>query len=168
MVSADLSPGFKLIASAQAAYAEEQPVFLIKLPAAAQFPTRISAEDVAALRHWPELYPESFAKAFREKGSAALKSFLRSCKLELQQIDLIICPRLYKGMHQDLADALSWPLELFADSFEQHGLSGAASLPIALDALQPRLKGGKVLCVTFSSGLNWAFALLEPHILGPS
>lgn len=126
-------------------------VFCCKLPAAAQFPMRITADDVRAGRHFPQL------------SVAHFRSELAQVRLpfRFEGATCAVTHEVFAGMSEDICRKLGVSNLNFYDVFPKRGHVGAAGVPLALAALPRMRKGDVVMLAVVGAGISWGSAMLE-------
>lgn len=125
--------------------------FWCKLPAARQFPLRITADDVRAGRHFPELSRREFA------------SVMARARMPFH-FDGAVCAvthQLFAGMTELICQQLGVSKLNFYDVFPKRGHTGAAGLPLALASLPRFRRGDVVTLAALGAGVSWGTAMLE-------
>lgn len=133
-------------------------------PASAQYPQRITAEDLARKDHFPSM---NGRKVFRHAVSTMRDSamaILEAEGLALSDVDMLVPHQANLRISATVQRALDLPDARIYNNIDRFGNTTAASLPIAVDECcrTGRLSPGDLLCcVAFGSGFTWGAALIR-------
>ena len=105
----------------------------------------------------PGLY--NFALNFAPKN---IKKFLKSCKLNINEIDYFVFHQANKFMLEGLVRAMNLDKKKVFIDMETTGNTTSSSIPIILKKKENSLKkNAKILMVAFGGGLSWSICLAK-------
>ncbi|MBH24507.1 MAG: 3-oxoacyl-ACP synthase [Myxococcales bacterium] len=133
-------------------------------PSSAQFPARITAENLARREHFPQMKGRLVFKHAVTTMRDAMLGLLEELEISLNQVDLLIPHQANLRISALVQKALALPDDRVFNNIERYGNTTAASLPIAVDESLRlgRLKEGDLLAlVAFGSGFTWGASLIR-------
>lgn len=125
---------------------------------------RISAEDIAAGRHYPRMEGREVFKHAVKRMPEVVMEALEANDLTTNDIDLLIPHQANLRISQMVQRRLGLEDDQVVNNIQRYGNTTAATIPIALaEAVRDeRLERGDLLClVAFGSGLTWGSALVR-------
>jgi len=125
---------------------------------------RISADDIAAGRHYPRMEGKEVFKHAVTRMPEAIHEALAANNLTTSDIDLLVPHQANLRISQMVQRRLGLEDRQVVNNIERYGNTTAATIPIALaEAIREgRLKRGDLLAlVAFGSGFTWGSALVR-------
>ncbi len=125
---------------------------------------RISAEDLAAGRHYPSMDGREVFKHAVTRMHEAVEEALTVSGLGIDDVDLLIPHQANLRISEMVRRRLGIPEDRVYNNIQRYGNTTAATIPIALaEAVDDgRLNRGDLLClVAFGSGFTWGSALIR-------
>lgn len=133
-------------------------------PASGQYPSRITAEDLAQGRHYPQMNGRLvFKNAVRAMRDAALE-VLEASGVALEDVALFLPHQANLRISELVCESLGVSPERFYNNIDQYGNTTAATLPISLDECRRAgrvLPGDLVVMMAFGAGFTWGAALIR-------
>ncbi|MDR1533631.1 MAG: ketoacyl-ACP synthase III [Planctomycetota bacterium] len=123
-----------------------------------------SPEMLAKRQNYIKLEGRAVYKNAISKIVMLVNESLERCRLNREDINLIIPHQMNARIIESAAKHLDIPLEKIFINLDRYGNTSAATIPIALDEArrENRLhKGDLVVLVAFGGGMTWASALLR-------
>lgn len=93
----------------------------------------------------------------------SLEEILSETKLQVSDIDHVVCHQANLRIISHVYKKLSIPEEKFYINLDRFGNTSSASIPIVLDEMAEKnllKEGDKILCVGFGAGLTWGATLV--------
>ncbi len=125
---------------------------------------RISAEDIAAGRHYPMMVGKEVFKHAVARMPEAVHEALAANELTTEDIDLLVPHQANLRISQMVQRRLQLRDDQVVNNIQRYGNTTAATIPIALaEAIRDeRLERGDLLAlVAFGSGFTWGSALIR-------
>jgi 3-oxoacyl-[acyl-carrier-protein] synthase III len=136
----------------------------IEAPGSRFYPQRITAEMIAAGRHFPKMKGRHVFTMAVQRMPEVIHEGLAACGLDIADLDLLVPHQANKRIIEQVADGLGLPPEKVFINIEKYGNTTAASIPLALyDAEESgRLKRGDLVVLSsFGAGFTWASAVVR-------
>ncbi|MEO1268787.1 MAG: beta-ketoacyl-ACP synthase III [Myxococcota bacterium] len=133
-------------------------------PASSQFPTRLTADNLARREHFPAMQGRTVFKHAVTTMRDTVLALLEQLNMSLGQVDMLIPHQANLRISALVQKSLGLPDDRVFNNIERYGNTTAASLPIAVDECRRlgRLDEGALLCmVAFGSGFTWGAALIR-------
>jgi 3-oxoacyl-[acyl-carrier-protein] synthase III len=125
---------------------------------------RISADDIAAGRHYPKMVGKEVFKHAVTRMPEAVHEALAANNLSTDDIDLLVPHQANLRISQMVQRRLKLRDDQVVNNIQRYGNTTAATIPIALaEAVREgRLERGDLLAlVAFGSGFTWGSALIR-------
>jgi 3-oxoacyl-[acyl-carrier-protein] synthase III len=137
--------------------------FWCEYPASRQHPTRMTAEDFQAGRHFIALDFDAVRRFGEESLPAVIGEALHAAALHPQQIDRYIIGHVFPEVAENVGTHLGIPSSRLNIPAARHGHLTAAALPVALseDVATGTVGAGATVCVAASgAGFAWGAAIV--------
>ncbi len=125
---------------------------------------RLTAEDLAAGRHYPIMEGREVFKNAVVRMPQSVEAALEHNGLGLEDIDLLIAHQANLRINEMVAKKLGLSDDKVYNNIQRYGNTTAATIPIAMDEAADRglLERGDLLVLTaFGSGFTWASAAIR-------
>jgi 3-oxoacyl-[acyl-carrier-protein] synthase-3 len=135
----------------------EAEILWVESPASRHHP-RITAEDMAARKHYPAMVGKKVFKHAVTRMPQALMEGMVANKITLADVDMMIPHQANLRINQYVAQMIGLPPEKMHNNIQKYGNTTAASIPICLHeaiALGKVKPGSLVAFVAFGAGLTW-------------
>ncbi len=122
-----------------------------------------TAETVAAGDHFVKMRGRDVYKFAVQKMGFLLEDAMATCRLSVDDIDLVIPHQVNQRIIESAAAKMNFPMEKVYVNIDRFGNTSGASIPLALDEARRngRLSdGATVLMVAFGAGLTWGGAVV--------
>ncbi|HEX4383232.1 MAG TPA: beta-ketoacyl-ACP synthase III [Myxococcales bacterium] len=124
----------------------------------------ISAEDISAGRHIPEMNGKQVFKLAVTRMPQVVRELCARLSVPVQSLDLLIAHQANLRINEALQKTLELPDEKVFNNIQRYGNTTAATIPIALDEARKagRVKDGNLVCfVGLGAGFHWGAALMR-------
>jgi 3-oxoacyl-[acyl-carrier-protein] synthase-3 len=141
----------------------EAEILWTESPASAHNP-RISAEDLAARKHFPVMQGKKVFKHAVTKMPQAIMEGMIANNLKLTDIDMLIPHQANLRINQMVAQMIGLPADKMHNNIQKYGNTTAATIPICMHeaiALGKIKPGNLVALVAFGAGLTWGSVFLR-------
>lgn len=132
-------------------------ILMLEAPASRNNP-RLTAEMMAARKHYPSMNGQAVFKAAVQRLPEVIHEVLGAHGLSLADVDMLIPHQANLRINEMVARLLKLPPEKVFNNIQRYGNTTAASIPIALhEAVQAgRIQeGDHVVLAAFGAGLTW-------------
>ncbi|MCL4684988.1 ketoacyl-ACP synthase III [Myxococcota bacterium] len=136
----------------------------IEAPGSGSYPLRITAEQVAAGRHFPQMEGRFVFKHAVTRMPEVLRETLDAAGVKQDDVSWFLLHQANLRINEFVAQAMGIPPEKCPSNIERFGNCSAASIPMLLDegARAGRLEPGQLIALAaFGSGFTWASAILR-------
>jgi len=136
----------------------------IEAPGSGSYPLRITAEQVAAGRHFPRMEGRFVFKHAVTRMPEVLRETLDAAGVKQDDVSWFLLHQANLRINEFVAQAMGIPPEKCPSNIERFGNCSAASIPMLLDegARAGRLEPGQLIAMAaFGSGFTWASAILR-------
>jgi 3-oxoacyl-[acyl-carrier-protein] synthase III len=127
-------------------------------------PGRITAEMIAAGRHYPAMNGRQVFKHATTRFPEVIREVLGACDHTLDEVKLIVPHQANQRISDAVGQRLGVPAEKVFQNIRRYGNTTAASIPIALTEARAEGRfgpGDLVVLAAFGSGFTWAAAALR-------
>lgn len=124
----------------------------------------VTAEDLAAGRHIPEMNGKSVFKMAVTRMPEVVREICAAHGATVEELDLVIAHQANLRINEAVQKALGLPDGRMYNNIQRYGNTTAATIPIALDECRKagRVKEGSLVCfVGLGAGFHWGAALLR-------
>jgi 3-oxoacyl-[acyl-carrier-protein] synthase-3 len=132
-------------------------ILMLEAPASRNNP-RLTAEMMAARKHYPSMNGQAVFKAAVQRLPEVIHEVLGAHGLSLADVDMLIPHQANLRINEMVARLLRLPPEKVFNNIQRYGNTTAASIPIALheDVQEGRIQeGDHVVLAAFGAGLTW-------------
>jgi 3-oxoacyl-[acyl-carrier-protein] synthase-3 len=146
---------------AQGEFAEK---LWVEMPSCAQYPFRLSHENLDSGRTYPKMEGRFIFKHAVTRMPEVLLETLDAASLKKDDVDLFLFHQANLRINEYVANSLEIPPEKVPSNIQRYGNCSAASIPMLLVEAkqQGALTPGTIVSMTgFGSGFTWASAALR-------
>ena len=134
----------------------------LEMPSSAQYPFRVSHENLDSKRIFPKMEGRFVFKHAVTRMPEVLLETLDAASIKKQEVDLFLFHQANLRINEFVANALEIPPEKVPSNIQRYGNCSAASIPMLIAEAKERgaLVPGTILSMTgFGSGFTWASAV---------
>lgn len=134
----------------------------LEMPSCAQYPFRVSHENLDSKRIYPRMEGRFVFKHAVTRMPEVLLETLDAASIKKQEVDLFLFHQANLRINEFVANALEIPPEKVPNNIQRYGNCSAASIPMLIAEAKQRgaLVPGTILSMTgFGSGFTWASAV---------
>jgi len=134
----------------------------LEMPSCAQYPFRVSHENLDSKRIYPRMEGRFVFKHAVTRMPEVLLETLDAASIKKEEVDLFLFHQANLRINEFVTNALEIPAEKVPSNIQRYGNCSAASIPMLIAEAKQRgaLVPGTILSMTgFGSGFTWASAV---------